>query len=227
MDRYNDPRLRRRGGADRQQSRLDDLMQDLEEHNQWQQDFRRDTVRARGIHAPGLFDERDLLDRPSDRRDDPMQDIGRSRAMEDPLVAMARAGYERQEQEQGDEELLANITGGYDPMGIMDEDFELYGPPSVRESIERAPDPMDPFYGEPSQFPRPRRDRARTSGYRLPPGARPDPPMPQDNRPLEGRMNLPQADMLLGARADPRLGGTPRPEFRSERRSPPPMPRRR
>jgi hypothetical protein len=72
---------------------------------------------------------------------------------------------------------------------------------------------MDAFYSEPQLDPRRRRRRGReiTSGVRLPPGAGQGPPMPREAA-LEGhRMSLPQADMLMDARPDPRLEGMPMP----------------
>jgi hypothetical protein len=174
------------------------------------------------------------------RHGEPMMEIARTRAaMEDPLVSMARDGWDREAREEYerdlDEQMFANMGMGMGReqelgMDITDRDFDLYGDPRevFMESIERERDPMDALYGEPQLDPR-RRHRGReiTSGARLPPGAGQGPPMPREAM-LEGhRMGLPQADMLMGARPDPRLEGTPMPGAFLEDHRCPPMRRRR
>jgi hypothetical protein len=183
-----------------------------------------------------------MMSPPGMRHGEPMMDIARTRAaMEDPLVSMARDGYDREAREEYerdlDEQMFANMGMGMGReqelgMDIMDRDFDLFDPdreePGFMESIERDPDPMDAFYGEPELHPRRRRGgRAVTSGFRLPPGASPDPPMPRDLRIPDRRMGNPLADVLLGAR--PRLDdrGTPMPGSIRDMRSSLPMPRRR
>jgi hypothetical protein len=172
----------------------------------------------------GMMSPQDMLSPPSMRHGEPMMDIARTRvAMEDSLVSMARDGYDRQAREDYerdlDEQMLENMGMGREQelgMDIMDRDFDLFDrdreEPGSMELIERDPDPMKAFYGEPQLDPRRRRrGREVTSGVRLPPGAGQGPPMPRKAL-LEGhRMGLPQANMLMGARPDPRLEGTPMP----------------
>jgi hypothetical protein len=180
--------------------------------------FRQDTFSPQGMMSP-----QDMLSPPSMRHGEPMMDIARTRvAMEDSLVSMARDGYDRQAREDYerdlDEQMLENMGMGRGQeleMDIMDRDFDLFDrdreEPGSMESIERDPDPMNAFYGEPQLDPRRRRRCGRevTSGVRLPPGAGQGPPMPRKALLEKHRMGFPQADMLMGARPDPRLEGTP------------------
>ena len=130
--------------------------------------------------------------------------------------------------------MLDDMLAGFDQMSygmsVMDRDFDLFGPaPSsgvgadslfadTYPSIERGrPDPMAAFYGEPRQYPprtpRRRRGRSVTSGYDLPPGASGNPGMPRDLVLQDHLMGTPEANMLLGARPLPDLGGTPMPRM--------------
>jgi hypothetical protein len=183
----------------------------------------------------GLLSPQGMLSPPSVSRSEDMLDMGRSRAMEDPLVSMARDGYSRQAREEYerdlDEQMMENMGIGFGRerdlgMDIMDRNFDLFADreePGFMASVERDPDPMDAFYGEPQlDPPRRRRGREITPGVRLPPGAGQGPPMPRESV-LEGhRMGLPQADMLMGARPDPRLESTPMPASFLDDMGPPP-----
>ena len=129
---------------------------------------------------------------------------------------------------------IDDMLGGFEQMpfdmgiGIMDRDFDLFGPAATSgmsgdslfadayPSIERGPpDPMEAFYGEPRQYPprtsRRRRGRSVTSGFELPQGASGNPPMPRDLVLHDHLMGSPEANMLLGARPLPDLRGTPMP----------------
>lgn len=136
------------------------------------------------------------------------------------------------------------MLGSFEQMpfdtGIMDRDFDLFGPPPTSGvgpdslfadaylSIERGPrDPMAAFYSEPHQFPprtpRRRRGRSLTSGVELPPGASGNLQMPRDQFLHDHLMETPEANMLLGARPLPQLRGTPMPPGFDD----PPLPERR
>lgn len=136
---------------------------------------------------------------------------------------------------------IDNMLGGFEQMpfdmGIMDRDFDLFGPPPTSgvgadslfadayPSIELAPpDPMAAFYGEPRQFPprtpRCRRGRSVTSGVRLPPGASGNMQVPKNRFLHDHLMGTPEANMLLGARPLPELRGTPMPPLFDD----PPLP---
>jgi hypothetical protein len=236
-DDYRADRERRRGPP-----RYGDVFED-----DYDDDVYDEGLSPRGMLSPqdmfspqGMMSPQGVMSPPGMRHGEPMGDIARTRAaMEDPLVSSARDGYEREAREEYerdlDEQMFANMGMGMGReqelgMDIIDRDFDLYGDPreEFMESIEREPDPMDAFYGEPQLNPRRRRrGREVTSGVRLPPGAGQGPPMPREAL-LEGhRMGLSQADMLMGARPDPRLEGTPMPGAFLEDDMGPPMRRRR
>lgn len=125
-------------------------------------------------------------------------------------------------------------------MGVMDRDFDLFGPAPTSgvgadslladayPSIERgSPDPMAAFYGEPRQFtprtPRRRRGRSVTSGVELATGASGNLQMPRERFLHDHLTGTPEANMLLGARPLLELRGTPMPPGFDD----PPFPERR
>ena len=170
--------------------------------------------------------EEDLLSPRGRPREDPMLDIARYAPNELDMMMLARSDYER----PPDMRVLDDMLAGFDAlpydMGVMDRDFDLFDPPPASgvgagslfaddyPPIERGlPDPMAAFYGQPRDIPRRRRSRSITSGYRLPLGATSSPRMPRELRLQDHLMGTPQANMLIGARPLPELGGTPMPDF--------------
>lgn len=156
------------------------------------------------------------------------------------LMRSARSGAE----DPRHMSFIDDMLGGFEQMpfdmGIMDQDFDLFGPAPTSgvgadslfagayPSIERGrPDPMAAFYGEPREFPprtpRHRRGRSVTSGFALPAGASGNRSMPRDQFLHDHLMGTPEANMLLGARPLPELRGTPMPPGFDD----PPLPERR